>query len=292
MNLDGVKNVVIGITTIFTTLTNQNIPTPPVDFPPHPLSEQMYQDFHHDPVPYLTLPFKPGVNYEVTEGWIYSDEELAIHGGNPIHGGVDLHAPYGTEVVSPVDGYAMSSYHTEWIREGRDPKEEVKDDNEEYKKPIKLYQGKPMREGLGYFIYIYVPIVNRFIELGHLSDIDPAIPFSPPVYNPKTDGWDPTNYQFMISQIDINTNIVPVKKGQVIGKVGFSGLALGDSDKESWDEPHIHFEEFYIDQETGQKGWQRDPYALYDTFERYNIGKMGLSPLWLLDQNNLPQFTQ
>lgn len=35
---------------------------------------------------------------------MYSQQELDIHGGNPIHGGVDIHVPFGIQVISPVDG--------------------------------------------------------------------------------------------------------------------------------------------------------------------------------------------
>ncbi len=250
-------------------------------------------------------------SYEVTQGWIYSQKELDIHGGNPIHAAVDLYAPYGTPVVSPVDGYAIASYHTQWVREGEDYKEDVKPDNEEYKKPIRLYQGKPLRVGLGNFIYIYVPSVNRYIEIAHLSELDSSIPFSPPKYNPKTDGWDPTNIDVKVEDMPTNPNFIHVKKGDLLGKVGYSGLSLGYSDysegatrpvvidpnkDKSWDIPHVHFEEFYIDQVTKQKGWQRDPYDIYSTFEHYpsagKKGQMGQQPLWLLDQDGLPQFAK
>ena len=281
---------------------------------PHP--EDLIEEVK--PIPYLTLPFKKDdlvknpLNknrlYDIYQGWIYSQKELDIHNSNPIHAGVDIHVPYGTQVISPVDGFAMSSYETQWVREGGDYKESAE---EEDKKPIRIYQGKEIRLGLGYFVYIYVPVVNRFLELAHLSNIDPSIPFSPPTYNPKADSWDPENYKTSIEDMSKSPHWVVVKKRDPLGRVGYSGLTWGydeyvegakrpivlDQRKfKSWDIPHIHLEEFYINQMTKQKGWQRDPYALYDTYEHYPTetrkGSMGKDPLWILNKDNLPQYTK
>ncbi len=308
--------------------TLRNKPQPPSISPQAAL--ERHRAFHYPhpqdlteevkPIPFLTLPFKKAdleknpLNkselYDISQGWIYSQQELDIHDGNPIHGGVDIHVPYGSQVISPVDGFAMSSYQTQWVREGADYQEAAKD-NEEYKKPIRKYQGKEIRLGLGYFVYIYVPSVNRFLELAHLSDIDSSIPFSPPTHNPKTDSWDPENYKTSIDDMPKSPNWVAVKKGDPLGKVGYSGLTWGydeyvegtkrpvilDPGKfKSWDIAHLHLEEFYFNQQTKQKGWQRDPYAIYDTYDHYPTetrkGLMGKDPLWILDKDNLPQFTK
>jgi hypothetical protein len=312
-----ISSLVLGVSTLF---GGQPSATP---LPLSPISLERHQTFHYPepedlpeattPTPYLVLPFRSAdlQSYEVSQGWIYSQKELEIHHANPIHAAVDFYVPYGTTVASPVDGYAMSSYETSWVREGGDYKERVKENNKESDKPVRLYQGKPIRLGLGNFIYIYVPSVNRFLELGHLSEIDPKIPFSPPEYNPKTDGWEATNYDTSIIDMPTSPDWVKVSRGDTLGKVGYSGLTWGYDDyikdsqrplvidpkiSKSWDIPHVHFEEFYINQETKQKGWQRDPYGIYDTYEYYptpkRAGQMGKDPLWLLDQNNLPQFAQ
>lgn len=321
------KIFIIGIG--FIVLVLLAYPTPSPTISPRSLNTR-HQAFHYPhpedlteevkPIPYLKLPFKKDdlvknpLNknelYDIYQGWIYSQKELDIHNNNPIHAGVDINVPYGTQVISPVDGFAMSSYNTQWVREGEDYKEAAID-NEEYKKPIRKYQGKEIRLGLGYFVYIYVPAVNRFLELAHLSDIDSSIPFSPPTHNSKTDSWDPENYKTSIEDISKNPYWVAVKKGDPLGKVGHSGLTWGydeyiegtkrpivlDLSKfRSWDIPHVHLEEFYINQKTKQKGWQRDPYAVYDTYEHYPTktrkGGMGKDPLWILDKDNLPQFTK
>lgn len=260
--------------------------------------EGRWQEFHHpivegketEAIPYLSLPFQSGTVYRVTEGWEYSREETTIH-GFVNHKGIDLAAPYGTSVVAPADGYAMTSYHTTWIRTGKE---------------IRTYQGKPIRYGLGNFIQIYIPTINRFVQLGHLSEIDPTIPFSMPVE--ESGDWQPTNHTLPASEIVKNSAYVPVKKGQPLGRVGYSGLGLGYEDYragekrpliidpnqyKSWDEPHVHLEEFYRDQKTGTKGWQRDPYGIYLTAEYYpdttHNQPFGKEPLFLLN-GNLPVF--
>jgi len=248
------------------------------------------------PIPYLTLPFRKAdtnKTYDITEGWMYSEGEKAIHGFAE-HNGVDFALPYGTPVVAPADGYAMSSYHTFWI---------LNDDGTK-----RTYQGKPIRFGLGYFVQMYIPSVNRYIQMAHLSDVDAAIPFSLPIAS--GDDWVPTNHTLSVNDLKNSTQYVQVKKGQVIGRVGFSGLAwdyeeyssgsarpvaIDPNVKKSWDEPHIHFEDFWRDQTTGQKVANRDPYGIYGTTLDYPTpdrrGTIMISPLWLRGEHTrLPKF--
>lgn len=238
-------------------------------------------------VPYLSLPIEKAdiARHEITEGWIYTDEERKIHGFSD-HRAVDIHLPYGSPVIAPVSGFAMSSYHNALIQpEGRPPR---------------TYQGELVLFGLGYFVQIYVPRevappFGRFVQLAHLSQIDAYIPFSQP--NQRGDNWDPTNHQVPASQIEGHPKFVWVEKGQPIGKIGFSGLALGiqkeyepgsprpsEFEVKSWDEPHIHLEEFWRDRD-GNKVARRDPYAIYETAENYPSSTrqkpLGKDPLFL-----------
>lgn len=238
------------------------------------------------PTPYLTLPFrKTDTNgqYDITEGWIYSEFEQSVHGFEA-HNGIDFALPYGTPIVAPADGYAMSSYHTFWLRN---------DDGS-----IRTYQGKPLRFGLGYFVQMYIPSVNRYIQMAHMSDIDPAVPFSLPIANEGD--WVPTNHTLAVPDLKNSPQYVQVKKGDVLGKVGYSGLAWGYEDyssgsarpvaidpatQKSWDEPHIHFEDFWRDQTAGQKLANRDPYGIYSTYQDYPTpsrkGTPMINPLFL-----------
>lgn len=246
--------------------------------------------------PYLTLPFRktdlPN-GYDITEGWIYSAKELKIHKASFVHGGIDFHAPYNTPVVAPTDGYAMSSYHTYRITDSRGQD--------------KLYEDKTFNMGLGYFVRMYIPSVNRFIEIGHLSDIDTKIPFSMP--EKTEEGWQPTNHNMKPDEWIKSPSVVFIKRGEPIGKVGYSGLSWGYNDYQegasrpipldntkfkSWDEPHIHFEEFARDPKTNDMGYHRDPYGIYNTYHEYptpNRKKaMGTGPLFFLGNDTLPQY--
>lgn len=265
---------------------------------------ERYKEYHYPiiegkkvlPIPYLTLPFRKADvhgRYDITEGWMYSTGESAIHGFTE-HDGVDFALPYGTPVVAPADGYAMSSYHTFWIL------------NEDGSK--RTYEGKPIRFGLGYFVQMYIPSVNRYIQIAHLSDVDAAIPFSTPSANGED--WVPSNHTLSVPDLKMSPQYVKVRKGQVIGKVGFSGLGWGYEEyeagatrpiaidptvKKSWDEPHIHFEDFWRDQTTGVKMANRDPYGIYGTTADYPTptrkGEPMMTPLFLRGINPfLPKF--
>lgn len=271
---------------------------------PSEIQLSMHETFHYpeiegkkiEAVPYLTLPFRKkdlSMPYEITEGWIYSAPELKIHKQNLIHAGIDYHVPYGTIVVAPVDGYAISSYHTS----------RVKDSSEK----DKFYQGRPVNLGLGYFVRIYVPSVNRVVEMAHLSDIDLNIPFSMP--ERTEDGWKPTNHDLKPDEWANSPFAVFVKRGTPIGKVGYSGLTWGyeeyqegakrpvqiDTTKfNSWDEPHLHFDEFARNPKTNELSYQRDPYGIYGTFDLYptegNKRPLGKDPLFFLNKDGLPKY--
>lgn len=270
-----------------------------------------FEQYHHPfiegriipAIPYLYLPFKKedlkkitaahnSNLYDITEGWTYSQQESAIHGFHN-HFGVDFAVPYGTPLVAPTNGFAISSYHTFGLKNNDGS--------------IKTYENRSVGFGLGYFIQIYSPEVNRFVQLGHLSEIDKAIPFSLPIQ--QGDNWLPTNHDLKINELTHHPKATKVEKGQPLGKVGFSGLRWGyieyyagmekpivpDPEKfNSWDEPHMHYEECYRNQEDGRKFAQRDPYGIYSNYYDYPTpireGKQPKEPLFFVDDHNSPQF--
>lgn len=243
---------------------------------------------------YLTLPFLSDIgHYQITEGWMYSRAEKAIHGAR-VHGAIDFHVPYGTTVVVPCDGLAISSYHSYPIKE--------KDGQ------TKQLDGKDIYFGLGYFVQIFVPDIGRYIQLAHLSEIDNSIPFSLPKLEKGV--WNPTNHTLKPKNMENNPMVARVQRGQILGSVGFSGLRWGYNDYQegaerpvaldtskfiSYDEPHLHFEEMARDSETGKKGWQRDPYDIYLTARNYPAltreRPIGNEPLFIIGDNGLPVFS-
>ena len=113
---------------------------------------------HIENHPYLTLPLKN--DFQITEGFIYTEEERSIH-SRYFHKGIDYACPYGTPVYASASGYAVAGYHRYT---------EVNEDN-----TPRLYQGLPMGNGFGYFIQIYHPYSvckikgGRITQYGHLS---------------------------------------------------------------------------------------------------------------------------
>ena len=113
---------------------------------------------HIENYSYLTLPLKN--DFQITEGYIYSEEERSVH-RRYFHKGIDYACPYGTPVYASASGYAVAGYHRFT---------DVKED-----RTLKLYQGLPMGNGLGYFIQIYHPYSvckvkgGRITQYGHLS---------------------------------------------------------------------------------------------------------------------------
>lgn len=222
---------------------------------------------------------------------MYSRAEKGVHGAK-VHGAIDFHVPYGTTVVAPCDGLAISSYHSFPIKEENDQ--------------TKQLNGKDIYFGLGYFIQIYVPEISRYVQLAHLSEIDNSIPFSVPKLEKEV--WNSTNHTLKPEEMENNPKAVRVRRGQTLGKVGFSGLRWGYDDYEqgadrpvaldtsryvSYDEPHLHFEEMGRD-DTGKKRWQRDPYDIYLTARNYptTIRKrsIGKEPIFIIGDNGLPVF--
>lgn len=255
--------------------------------------------------PYLTLPFRQEdlnhsqirpsqlgisqkINYEVSEGWWYL-RKLPFK-----HTAIDWVLPYGFQVAAPCSGFAMSSYYAYPFASNRQKKVNSK--------------GEKSHFGMGYFVQIYEPNQNRFVQMGHFSDIAETIPFSPPI---KKDGkWIPTNHTQTPEEImsPNNPNVVFVRTGDTIGFVGFSGLTYGEDYKQGYDRPmpinprqvdtiytpHIHFDEWMRNFDTGRKEWRRDPYDIYKRACSYpshtNNLNIGQEPLFLTDQSGRPLF--
>ncbi len=232
------------------------------------------------------------VEWYISEGWLYS-ERVQEYGFFFHHGGVDFALPYGHRVAAPMDGYAISSYeaHPLLDRNGR----------------IQRKNGINLRFGLGYFVQIYNPEQNRFIQLGHLSNVADAIPFNKPIL--KHGVWKAVGHVLTPEEMirPGNTNVVKVKTGDLIGFVGYSGLAheedyfghdrpdvLNPKEVPTWSIPHIHMDEFQRNYKTGKKDWRRDPFDLYMTYRHYaasaNILRVGKEPLFLTDQSDRPLF--
>jgi len=259
-----------------------------------------------EPIPYIKLPLRnadlshsqirpsqPGIgtkiDYSISEGWYYSKNIFGFG-----HGAVDFKLPYGFPVAAPCEGYAMSSYHSYPLTDN--------------KGDILVRNGIKIGLGIGYFVQIYNPQRDRFIQLGHLSNIADKMPFSVPIRSGNK--WLATGHLLNREEMlrGNNQNLIYVKAGETVGFVGYSGLTNEEDYKEgykrpylidpnkvfTWSIPHVHMDEFQRNFQTGKKNWRRDPYDLYSKKGRYpthtNTLSIGKDPLFLTDENDRPYF--
>lgn len=229
-------------------------------------------------LPFLYLPFSSETPFEeITEGWLYSAAEQAVH-GYKTHYAVDFKAPLGTPVYAAADGLSVASSHFVYLQ--------------------RFHEEKQVGFGLGNFVQIWHPEAKLFTQYGHLER-SADIPYLNPV--PKGDGWDPVPAYRHLSG-EILAKAKPVKRGDLIGWVGDSGCSWGYKEMPgqprpdpqqfpSWDETHLHFEVFDRDAE-GKKQTRLDPFDIYSQAEAYKGLKPGLKGLWVVYQEGRPQFAR
>ena len=115
-------------------------------------------------IKYLKYPIKS--EYRITEGFLYSKQELSIR-GYYFHKGIDYACKWGTPIYASASGYLVASYHR-YPTLNKD-------------KTLMLYKGLPQGNGLGYFIQIFHPEKvcgikgGRITQYGHLSKFAPGI---------------------------------------------------------------------------------------------------------------------
>jgi murein DD-endopeptidase MepM/ murein hydrolase activator NlpD len=240
---------------------------------------------------FLYLPLKR-TDYQITEGWRYSEEEKNIHGVSG-HGGIDFSVPRGTEVLSAADGWAIASYYWKSLKNQDGSQRTLKD--------------KEIGMGLGYFVQIYHPQENLYTSYGHLDRVSEEIPFHRPIE--RNGVFWPVGHKVKPENLPHYKYAKFVKTGEVIGFVGDSGLTWGYRDYPqrpdpnkypSWDGIHLHFEVF---NRVGSRGNKKyfDPFGIKSNFNDYpdsdrlnNRKNMGTKSfvLWLIDQEGMPQFSK
>lgn len=254
----------------------------------------------------LLLPFTEQ-DYQVSAGWLYDQPEQSIHGFTG-HGGVDFALPVGTPIYAPHSGWAIASYFNRPILENGQPR---------------LYQGKYLRIGYGWFVQIWHPDWQVWTNYSHLDQIADGLKIHQPrvvaitkisdaaarlVDRSDKTYWSnywPVGHKLSGDRLESYPFVTKVKAGQLLGYVGDSGIGWGYVDyptrpdsifNPSWDPPHLHFELFIrYGSRLAKKGF--DPYGLKSSAKDYpdphrRGAKLGdKSPLlWKLGPNGLPQF--
>lgn len=245
--------------------------------------------------PFLTLPFLKGTQFRVTEGYVYSAEETAVHGITN-HAANDFAAlkngqwAPGTPVVAAHDGWAIAFFHTNPL-----------DRN------VKVPDGRTCKVvgmGLGNGVQVWEPNQDVSTGYGHLQAVAAGIPVldaSKRVEHNLT-FWDPLPLYVQPSLLlESAPKPVWVKRGQIIGYLGNSGLSCDydefpgvkrdEQAQRSWDEPHVHFDVFRRDANGSKgRGIRWDPFDKYAQAPAYADLKQGPRGLWLLNKKGLPAY--
>ena len=187
------------------------------------------------------------------------------------HYAVDFDAPRGTPVYASAAGFAVTSLHIAYGRQ---------------------YQGKRIGYALGRFVQIWHPGQKVYTQYAHLDRVASGVPYIAPQRTKTGSGtslYDPTIVYRPVSEFLKVAKFV--RKGQLIGYVGDSGLSWGydeglkrpDPAKyPSWDETHLHFEVFDRD-EKGKKDHRYDPFGIYGDGADYVSWIQTTKGLWLKD---------
>jgi hypothetical protein len=185
--------------------------------------------------PWSRMPFSEVMRdkIKITEAMEY-DEEKPIHPAIPHHKAMDFQVPQGTPLYCPFDGWAVASFHTYHIDSptlGR------------------------IGYGLGRFVEIKDKVSGKFMLIAHLDTIEKAnVKYLEPTFNTTSKEWDPT--KVYISDADFEEIGKPIKRGDLLGTVGYTGLSRGYEEtpdevlnpavQKTWDPagPHAHVEHF------------------------------------------------
>ncbi|MDO8655528.1 MAG: M23 family metallopeptidase [bacterium] len=213
-----------------------------------------------DPSPFLAIPLAKNLKLEISQGWVYSEDERSIHPSIPTHFAVDFPAAWGTPVYAPADGLALSSYHTYDMVDS---------------------QGRTIGYGLGLFIAIWHDKQQLYTSYSHLSGInDKSVPYVQPSL--ENGNWQPRRALY-VSVETFKTMAKPVKRGDLIGFIGYSGLRLGYTEvpsnppkidplvNKTWDPhgAHLHWEVYTRTLDGSKKDRRMDPFGIEGLREKY-----------------------
>lgn len=238
-------------------------------FPQTGLAAKMDRQPQATVTPFLAIPLAEDGPRAISQGYEYSKDEISFHPEITRHFGIDFKAKWGTPVYAPADGLAVASYHTHYLDS-----------------PKKGSIGF----GLGLFIQIWHEEAKLYSMYGHLAAIDEtAIPYIPPTFNAQTQEWEPRQALY-VPLGQFKKQAKPVKRGDLIGLIGYTGLFLDkeneaslimkDSQKpplfdpkkvKTWDPhgAHLHWEIYTRSADGLKKETRLDPFGIYAKREEY-----------------------
>jgi hypothetical protein len=188
------------------------------------------------------LPFPKWVapDLRMSSGWFIAEDEKKIVGEG--HQSLDFEGPVcGTPILAIADGWAVASYQSGVERGGTAPYNPANpsDTSTDWKDPVTGKQGWLGYSGLFVELQTKVQIPgfqNAVAQYFHLAAVNPRITWLDPVRLDDTVTWDGKHvanwYPQPITQSQdaIRKIATPVKKGDVIGWMGDTGINFGFND--------------------------------------------------------------
>jgi len=218
------------------------------------------------PAPFLNPIFQENTNFEITEGWLYSKQEVELHGTKE-HKALDFAVPIGTPVLATDDGIAVATFGEYTV-----PNEDG---------THRTWKNLPIYYGFG----LVVQILHKngwFSYYGHLHKLIPEFETAGAYYEPiRQDNGDlyTNNLYKPLQEYGKSIQAINVKKGQIIGYSGITGMGWGVKTYDNWvmgkkyavcDEEHVHFQVSKLkDTDEIYKVDSIDSLGIYDTYENY-----------------------
>jgi hypothetical protein len=177
----------------------------------------------------------------MSSGWYIAEDELPIL-GDDFHEALDFEGPpCGTPILAVADGWAVASYQSGIARGGKAPFDPANPSNPEtdWRDPVNGREGWLGYSGLFVELQTTVQIPgfqNAVAQYFHLAAVNPAIKWLDPVRQADTVTWNGKHVEnwypadIRQSQEDIRKIATPVKKGDVLGWLGDTGINFGYND--------------------------------------------------------------
>ena len=212
---------------------------------------------------FLSSPLPDDVPYVISAGWEYEPKEIAIH-GIKAHEAIDFRVPRGTPVHAAADGWAIATFEETSLR--------CADGSS------RRYRGKTVWYGGGLLIQVWHGR-GRYTQYLHLERVNAGIPLSSPIH--RADGSVVPNIRALRAAVSGYPRMRTaryVRRGDVIGYVGCTGLGWGAPTYtswrrgvayRSWDKPHLHFTVLGRRAPRTREAQRVDPFGVYGRASRY-----------------------